>query len=387
MVETIFKKIQRPVRNFYYRFNYFLFKLFRLFKKPKKINLKSIKRILLIELTVIGDLLVITPSLKALKQICPNAKIDVLMFDKFKAILEDNPNVNEVVGINGEPSVFRLKEFLDLNKRLMKNKYDLGIILHHGSFSNSLLLSISGIKTRVGCTKAGLLKGKGFFLTHKVMPHLGHQHVVKQNLDVISLLSSLKTNPEKLRLEMFFPKKDESWAADFLKKNKISKRKPIVAIHTGTRHPSHEWFNDRFKEIADWLVDEFKAQIIFTGDKYDYEHFVKKIQKKMKHKSVYAKTSLKQCAALLGCCDLLFSVDTSMVHIGAASGVPVLGLYGSGKPASWKPWGRKNKVIFNEDVGCTSCRKTECTRDDFICMNSITVDQVKREIKHMLVSK
>ncbi len=101
----------------------------------------------------------------------------------------------------------------------------------------------------------------------------------------------------------------------------------------------------------------------------------------MKHKSVYAKTSLTECVALLSKCDMLLSLDTSMVHMGAAAGIPVLGLYGSGKPATWRPWGKDCHYIFNDHVACYGCRRTTCVRSDYICMDSITVEQVLEKIQ------
>ena len=383
MVEPLSKRLQRPIRNIYYRFNYLMFRLFRLFI-TRKIDHAKIKRIVVIEQTMIGDLLVATPSLKALRRIFPKRRIDLMMFDRFRDVMSENPDIDGIIGIERSPSIFRPSEFNRLLGRIKKGRYDLAVILHHGTFANSLLLLLAGIRYRIGCTKAGLLPRKGFFLTHKSMPALRPQHVVEQNLDVISLLDDPKKHLKEIKLEMHYGPSDTKWADRFLEKSGLSKKRPIIAIHAGTRHPSHEWFNDRFADVADWLVDTYGAQIVFTGDGYDKKNFVDKIRSFMKHDSVYAKTTLKQCVALLSRCALLLSLDTSMVHIGAASGIPVLGLYGSGRPVSWSPWGKKNRVIFNEGAECTSCRKTHCTRDDFICMDSISVEQVKKALSEML---
>lgn len=383
MVETTYKKIQRIIRNCYYRVNYALFRAFRGFHSLKPLP-KGIKHILIVETTFIGDLLVATPTFHRLKQLYPKATIDLLMLNKFREVIENNPDISEIIGVEKEPSLTNRKEFFQLLTEIKSKKYDMGIIMHHGTIANSLLLLLAKIQYRLGCVKAGLLKGKGIFLTHKLMPHLGDQNVVLQNLHILSLITKDYLPKEPIPLQMHPSKQDNEWVNTFFKKNNISKEKPIIAIHSGTRHPSHEWFNDRFASIADWLIEEYGAQIIFTGDNYDYEHFVQHIMKQMSHKSTYAKTTIKQCNALLRQCDLLFSIDTSMIHIGAAAGIPVLGLYGSGKPTSWAPWGKQHRVIFNEHVPCTGCRKTHCTRPDYICMSSISVPQVKKELQFML---
>lgn len=224
-----------------------------------------------------------------------------------------------------------------------------------------------------------MLKPKGYFLTHKPRPNLGDRHIVEQNLDVIRLLDKIESKDTKT--EIFFESDDISFVQDFFNKNNINKDDLKIAIHPGSKWTSHIWFNDRFAKVADYFIDNYNAKIIFTGDANDYNNFIIPIMKQMKNKAYHTLTTLKQCSALLSNCNLLLSVDTGMVHIGDAAGIPVIGLYGSGKPATWAPWSSQDLTIFNNAEKCTSCRRKSCNRKDYICMNSITVQQIIGKIE------
>ena len=124
--------------------------------------------IFVVEELLIGDLIVTGPSIRALKHKF-NAQIDILVNKDMQEVAESLPYINKVVTD---------KDKLDKN-------YDIGIIFHKGSLSTSYSLLKNKVKYRIGCTKVGVLSGKGYFLNKKILPNVKEQHKIDDNLDVI----------------------------------------------------------------------------------------------------------------------------------------------------------------------------------------------------------
>ena len=364
------RRIHDKIADFTMRLNYVVYLIlnpFRFKKFPKNVN-----RILVVELLQLGDLLVITPALRALKNKFKYAKIDVLVNDRTKDLLYGNNNINKIL-------IF--KDFNTLVKDLRKNNYDLGIILHPGSIKISFALLLGKVKYRIGCAKVGLLSGKGFFLNKKIKPNLRWQHKIQDNLDVVR---SIGADTNNYKLEVFTDKRSKDYTNDLLKNNNITKNDLVIGIHPYSKHYTQRWYEDRFSELADNLIKNYNAKIIFTGAPGE-ENYTNSIIQKMKHKSInlVGKTNIKQFIALMDNIDLLISVDTSAVHIASALNKPVIALFGPTIPQFWGPTSDKSIAIWKSSV-CTGCRRYYCAIKTHECMKSITVQDIKSSIDKIL---
>ncbi len=250
MAEYYLHRFMRPLRRAYYHLDYFLFRLMKGFH-TSHIYTTALRKILVVELTMIGDIIVATPALDAIKKICPKAQLHVLMYKRFSSVLENNSSIDHILGVEEYPSLVRFEQWRFLLHRIASEKYDAVVILHHGTFALSLLMLLAKIPLRIGCVLSGLLVGKGFFLTHKPAPYADNAHVVEQNLGVVHLLGDALSGP----VRMSFSEKDEKVAEGFLKKCKIRSDRPLIALHTGTRHDSHQWYENRFAQVADTLIE------------------------------------------------------------------------------------------------------------------------------------
>ena len=312
-------------------FIYLLFSITKFRKFPKSVN-----RILVIELLLIGDLINITPTIKALKKKFTNVKIDVLVLEKMKDVLSGNPNINKILIYENN--------FSKLTKKIRGNNYDLAVILHPGSIKISLALFLAKVKYRIGCTKVGLLTGKGFLLNKKIMPNTKIQHKVEDNLDVVR---SIKANINEKKLELYTTKESDKKIDDLFKQNKIAKKDFKVVLHAAANYKSHEWLPERFANVADYLVKKHKAKVIFSGSNLDI-NLNNKIIKLMKNKAFnFAGTSIKEFFSLIKKADLVISVDTSAMHVAAAFNKEIIALFelGLGYPKVWYPYTNKRHVI------------------------------------------
>ena len=157
-METLTKKIANLLRAFAWYSDYALFKTIQVFKGKKDLP-KEIKSILVIELLYIGDVIAITPTIRALKQKFPDASVDVMLRPSMKDVLTGNPNINKILTYDKQD--FETRYGFMVNE--LKGKYDLSVLLHPGvdigNYKVSKLLKHVA-DFRIGCTKVGFLEGK-----------------------------------------------------------------------------------------------------------------------------------------------------------------------------------------------------------------------------------
>ena len=224
--------------------------------------------------------------LKALRKKYPQAQIDVLVNERMTQVLSDNKSINTIIPYT---------TFNQTLEAIKSKNYDLGIMLHPGSFEVSLLLLRGKVKYRVGCTKAGITYGKGFFLNKKIFPNNRWQHKVEDNLDVIR---SLGIPPADRSLEIHTTKQAEQKIKKLLGK----KKHPWIGISLTSKHWTQRWYPDKFAEVANYYIDKHKATIIFTGLKDELnqiEEVISKIKKKENILNLGGKTSLHDLIALI----------------------------------------------------------------------------------------
>lgn len=366
------KKIHDRLANIVRWLDYILYMLLSPFRF-KKYPL-AIKKILIVELFKIGDLLVATPVIEALKKIYPNAEINFLIPKETAVILQNNPHVNKTIPYT---------TFSETRSILEQNSYDLGIILHPGSFKISLLLLLANISYRVGCAKSGITYGKGFFLNKKVKPNTAWQHKIEDNLDILrslpidqSLISAVERRPK-----LYLPADVETKMRKFL----LGKKRPIVVIHAPSSHKTQRWYPEKFAVVADMLHEERKATIIFTGsesEKPQIEDIIA-LMKSKEYLDLAGKTSFWEFASLLKNADILISVDTSAMHIASAFNTPVVALFGPTMPQFWGPTSEESRVIQHNNV-CTGCRRYKCIIKTHECMRTITPQEVINSVKELI---
>lgn len=359
------KRIEDRLRDLALLVDYGLYLVFNPFKFKR--FPRGIKRILVVELLQLGDLLVATPVFRALQQHYPSAQIDVLVQPETVLLLEGNPHVHTLIPYTTYTAVLQ---------RLRQHRYDLSILLHPASLAVSWLLLRAGIQYRVGATKAGFFSGKGFFLHKKIKPTLSWQHKIQDNLDVVR---ALNIPVKDTSLELHVQKKAAVVVKNFLKH---LKGKTII-IHTSSKHKSHHWMPERFARLADIFVYKYKATILFTGtkdDRHQIDYIIHHMRYYHKAHNIAGRTTLPQLIALVDAVDLVVTIDTSMTHIASARKTPVVVLFGPTMPAFWGPSSKNSRYVWKDEV-CVGCRRSFCVYNKhFICMRSIYESDVLAKI-------
>jgi len=360
--------------------SYSLYKTKKLFSKKPELP-KDIKNILIIELKRIGDIIVATPAIRALKKNFPDANIDIVIPNGMGQVLEGNPNLNKIITWNSEKIEENYQDYLE---DLKKTKYDLGIILHNGTYTVSKMLKEADIPYRIGCTRVGFKEPKGYFLTKQLLPDRKLKHKIDDNLDVLKLID---INSKDDSPEIFVSKKAELSINKKLAENKISSKDKVAVLHmVSWTHPT--WFKERFAELADKLIENYKVKILFTGTnkEKDFIDSVKSLIVNKKDAVWLGEISIQELFALINRGDITIGIDSSATNIAAALNKPVVALFGAGDSEIWGPRSPKAISIQKKHEVCTACMKSQCKYNNdrnLECMKAISVDEILNAVYNL----
>jgi len=342
----------------------------------------SFKRILIVRTDRVGDVLLSTPVIKALREEFPSAYIAMMVSPYAKDAIEGNPYLDEVIVYDKDgrdKSWFASAKFA---LSLRKKKFDLALVLHPTNRVH-LVTFFSGIPRRIGYDRK-----MGFLLSDRIKhtKQHGEKHELEYNLDLVRYLG---IEPQDKTLFIPLKKEAEQWAADILGQEGITARDKLLALHPAASCPSKIWPQSRFAQVADRLADKYAFKVILIAGPKDMQYAAKTI--KAMHKpaiNLAGKLSVSQLASILKRCTLFISNDSGPVHIASAVGTPVISIFGRKQPGlsprRWGPVGRRDKFL-HKDAGCIRCRAHNCVKE-FACLKAITVDDVLAAAQEILGS-
>ncbi|MBN1914055.1 MAG: lipopolysaccharide heptosyltransferase II [Candidatus Omnitrophica bacterium] len=340
------------------------------------------KRILIVRTDRIGDVLLSTPAIRALRDSYPSAYIAMMTGPYAKEAVEGNPYLDEVIVYDKDHKHKSWMRSLKFSRNLKKKKFDLAVILHPSNRVH-LVTFLAGIPRRIGYRRK-----MGFLLTDRIRheKQSGEKHELEYNLD---LLRHLGIPAQDKGLFMPIKEESEAWAQEFLGQQGIGKKDKLIAIHPAASCPSKIWPGERFARTADLLAQKYGFKIlVFSGPK-DIS-LANNVAEQMNSQAINlaGKTSVTQLASLLKRCTLFISNDSGPVHIASALGVPVISIFGRNQkglsPRRWGPVGEKDKVLHKE-VGCVVCLAHNCDKG-FACLKAISVEDVLAAADEILQS-
>lgn len=329
------------------------------------------KRVLIVRTDRIGDVVLSTPAIQALREAWPDSYIAAMVSPQARDIVEGNPYLDETIVF--DKNKFRgLAGAIGFSRKLRKGRFDVALVLHPLRRVH-IILWLAGIKKRIGFDRKS-----GFLLTDRI-PHtkqLGEKHEIDYNLDV---LRAAGIEPGKK--ELFVPVKpdDKLKMRRILRENGIFENDDYVVIHPAASCPSKRWPAERFAQAADDIIEKFRKKVVVVAGAAD-SRFGQAVREAMTNGALdlSGDLSVGELAALLAGAKLLISNDSGPVHIAAALGVPVVAIFGRNQPGlSFKRWGPagKNDIILHKDVGCLSCLAHEC-KIGFKCLLAIEPREV-----------
>ncbi|MFA7347225.1 MAG: putative lipopolysaccharide heptosyltransferase III [Desulfurivibrionaceae bacterium] len=344
----------------------------------------SPRSILLIQLGDIGDVVLSTPCIRALRDRYPQARIVVVVWDKAAELLEDCPWLDHVVAVTKQPrSLWGEVCFqVDFFRKLRNFHFDLAIDLRTGT-RGAILAFFSGARQRIGFYAVdGKLWRNRIFTSLLYREYVPDQHVVDY---LLSLLEAFGVTTEEHSPALVVSGDKLEKIEDFLKAEKIEPGSMLVAVQPFSLWRYKEWGQEKYISLISWLMEKQSATVLVTGsapERQRAEEIVRNCDKRCYN--LAGKTSIAMYAALLKKCHLFIGVDSAGLHIAAAVGTPTVSIFGPSSPMSWAPRGARHLVVQKE-FDCLPCRQKGCRGSEKSrCLDELAVDEVVQKIEKVV---
>lgn len=347
------------------------------------------RKILVLRLSAVGDVIRTLPAVKAIKTHFPTASITWMVEEPSKALIESQPEIDEVIlfprqrwseGLKSLKGWWRtIKEVRIFIQALRRKKFDV-VLDFHGILKSGLLSFLSGSPQRIGYERGTSKEGNFLFSNIKVKLPKEKISRFDRNFNLLKGMG-LEVKPEGYPL--YIPTEDREYVKSFFNRLFPPPQSPSIAIHPGTSPKTlyKRWMPDQYAQLADRLVRELEATVLFTWGPGELD-WVKRIQERMKESSLLGPQtlSLTQLGEVYRHCDLYIGGDTGPMHIASLMGTPVVVIYGPTDPMVNEPFGKHRKV--RKQIDCNPCRSRSCEKMD--CLKAVTVDDVFKAAKESL---
>lgn len=327
----------------------------------KTVPLKNVNSILIITLSNIGDVILTTPVIDALIKNFPGAKIDLICGPRAIDLFKNDPAFRQVTLFDKFSSLSDKIKFIF---KLRKQKYDMVIDL-----KNSLIPYFLNAPYRTSALSS----------KHRSL-HMKDSHLKK--------IDRFKLNTTVAQFHIYTGREDQTVIDNKLKEANIDSKDRIIAVSPGARSKIKRWGSDRFLNIVNKLIEEFKYKVVLIGDKGDLE-LSKEIMSALVENgrdrsllNLIGQTTLPQLAYLLNKCSLLITNDSACLHIASAKDLKTLAIFGPTDPKKYGPLAR-GSLIIQKELPCIPCEVAQC-RFDLECMKKITPEEVLNKIREML---
>lgn len=330
------------------------------------------RNILIFKPGAIGDLLHITPAIRALKQVLPAAEITLLTGSNASAeLFRYNSHITRFMVYDRKGEHRQWGAFLKLWRILRARSFDLVVNYQRSNLKGWLLLSAA-----FPCRVLIYHKARGR-LVHAVENHL--EAVAPLGIDPKAVDQSLELHPGP---------EDWRWVEELILREGLA-GKLLIALNPGASNPIKCWSTRQFAELGERLQAELDAAVLVVGGPGE-EPLAASIRGAMKQPplDLVGRTSLLQLGALLARCATLVSGDTGPLHLATAVRTPVVALFGAIDPGRTGPVGEGHLVLRHPELPCVPCVAQECANAVLLeCMARISVDEVLQAVRQVLARR
>ena len=361
------------------------------------------KRILVIRLDLIGDLVLSLTVVRALKRTYPEAEIDLLAIPASAKVASFDPNITEI--ITYDPNIWRRpkallqrknwREARALWRKMHMRHYDLAVSVYANWAA--ILAVASGAARRVGYGR----EGYPGFMTDSVpggipgrwrhYAPLDDKHEVDYCLELARAAGATLTPADRIP-RLYADEQTGRSVEQLLSAAGIQPGQPIIVCHINSNNgQSKRWPIPYWATLIDRLISKAGAAVVLTGAPSDLPQ-IEAVTQRMREQALNlaGKTSLTQLAALLQRADLLISGDSGPLHMGVACGTPIIGIYGPTNPSLGGPVS-PDATILRSGIWCSPCYNARDTADCRFyttqCMKNILPAQVFEAAQQKLAQK
>jgi heptosyltransferase-2 len=342
------------------------------------------EKILLIRFSSIGDILLASPLVRALRAKYPEARIDFLTKRKYAELFRANPHLTSVIEFDdGEK-----EEIGALRRKIRETKYDLILDLHD-SLRSKYLRVFSRAKEVRTVNKRAIRR---FFLVKLKWNMYGAAVSVADRY--LETAKDFGVSPDGQGLEIFIPPDVVQETEEMLKIFLQSRDQFVVGLAPTAKHKTKMWLPERFAELGGLLAKERGATVVVFGGPDDSaycENIVKRINDlsgENTARNFAGKLSLLETACTMDVCNLIVTNDTGLMHLATARKKPVVAIFGSTvEQFGFFPYRASSIIVECNGLSCRPCShigRAECPKGHFRCMNDITVSEVVDATRKLL---
>lgn len=329
-----------------------------------KLQPELFNSILVIRLSSLGDVILTTPILRAIKKKYPAANIDFVVKEQYRMVVENNPYLRKVF-----PLFYNKKNFKELRKELKKNNYDLVLDLQN-NFRSRRLTSY----TKAKVFRFNKLSLEKFLLVQFKINKLKNKGLITERY--------AEAFPD---LEL-----DNDGAEIFIPGNikpRINGDKKYIGFCPGSRHATKIWSSGYFIELGNKLAEEGYTILLFGGK--EDEHLCISLQHHIKDSiDLSTNNNLYQMASEMTFCSVIVSNDSGLMHAASAMKVPIVTIFGSSvKEFGFTPYKSNFILVENNNISCRPCShigRDKCPQGHFNCLEEITPQMVYDSIKKII---
>ena len=332
-------------------------------------------KILLAKLNHLGDTLLMTPTIRFLKEQFPDARIDVLVRAGSEDVLRGNPDIHQIflVGRSG------INPLLQNVRGMFLRRYDYAFDLSDSGRAK-LWIVLSAAKIRGINDAYHTLGWKARLFNFISRFDWAPEHQVLRDFRTVAEIAGLKGEPGPLR---FHP---QAGLENF--RDTLPVAENFAVVHPTSRWAFKQWLPERWAAVADEIRRRHGLAVIFsTGPAQREIEYAQSIlaASREKHFSTGGKISLHELGALLQRAKLFCGVDTVAMHLAAAMQTPTVALFGPSSEWSWRPWQCRHELVLG-DCSCKRTREFICDKSKpYPCMERITVDAVLSAVDKILL--
>lgn len=345
---------------------------------PELWDWQQVRRVLVIRLRSIGDTVLSTPSLVALKRFLPHASVDILLEDWVAPVLEGFSCVDDIISLKQGSAASRVH----IARQIRGNNYDVVYNLHGGTTA-TLLTRATGAKHRVGYSSYQYARLHNHLApSSSSLWRRDKTHSVEQQLALLGWTGIPVTDRPPTQLAVTDHAAES--IANRLRAEHIDDTTALAVIHPTAAFDTKQWATDKFARIAEDASARGLAVVVLTAP--DEAGIAEKLRQDSKSPvTTLTNLSLPEVTALTSRARLFVGNDSGIAHIAAAVGAPCVVIFGSSNIAHWRPWAKTAAEVVFEEMECQPCHGYYCEKfEQPECIKRVPVDRVVAAIDRVL---
>ncbi|HSL52841.1 MAG TPA: glycosyltransferase family 9 protein [Pyrinomonadaceae bacterium] len=343
---------------------------------PPRWDWSEVRKVLLVRLRSIGDTVLATPSLYALKRFLPNVTVDILVEDWVAPLLNNHPYVDNVIVLERNGLMARARAARELRAANYDVVYNL-----HGGTTATFLTRATGARHRVGFESYQYAQLHNYQAPSPLLLW-GQQktHSVEQQLALLGWTGVPVT--DRPRTQLGISQKAAETVKRLLGESGLNDRK-IALIHPAAAFATKQWATENFARVAEFVAERGFAPVAIAAP--NEKALLEKLCSEANVRIATFDLSLPEVTALAARSQLFTGNDSGIAHIAAAVGTPAVVIFGSSNLAHWRPWNSAPAEIVFEEMPCQPCPGYFCEKfDQPECILRVPVARVTAAIDRIL---